>query len=42
LILTDAVPDAHVIKASSAAMFIWFSSLNGGNGAWVRVGPFGG
>jgi hypothetical protein len=42
LVLTDATPDGHVIKASSAAIFIWFSSLNGGNGAWVRVGPFGG
>jgi hypothetical protein len=42
LILTDATPDAHVIKASSAALFIWFTSLNSGAGAWVRVGPFGG
>lgn len=42
LVLTDATPDGHVIKASSAAIFIWFSSLNSGNGAWVRVGPFGG
>lgn len=42
LVLTDATPDAHVIKASSAAMFVWFTSLNGGSGAWVRVGPFGG
>jgi len=42
LVLTDATPDGHVIKAASAAIFIWFSSLNSGNGAWVRVGPFGG
>ncbi len=42
LVLTDATPDGHVIKAASAAIFVWFSSLNGGNGAWVRVGPFGG
>jgi len=42
LILTDATPDAHVIKASSGAIFAWFTSLNAGAGAWVRVGPFGG
>lgn len=42
LVLTDATPDAHVIKASSAAVFVWFASLNGGAGAWVRIGPFGG
>lgn len=42
LVLTDATPDANVIKAASASMFIWLQSLNGGNGAWVKFGPFGG
>jgi len=42
LVLTDATPDANVIKAASASMFIWLTSLNGGNGAWVKFGPFGG
>lgn len=42
LVLTDATPNAVVIKAASAAIFIWFTSLNSGNGAWVHVAPFGG
>jgi len=42
LVLVDASADATVIKAASAAIFIWFSSLNSGNGAWVHVGPFAG
>lgn len=42
LVLTDASSDANVILAASASMFIWLSSLNSGNGAWVKFGPFGG
>lgn len=42
LVLTDASSDAITILASSASMFIWLSSLNSGNGAWVKFGPFGG
>jgi hypothetical protein len=42
LVLTDATPDANVILPSSASMFIWLTSLNSGNGAWVKFGPFGG
>lgn len=42
LVLTDSTPDANVIKAASCAVFVWIQSLNGGNGAWVRQGPFGG
>lgn len=41
-VLTDASSDAITILASSASMFIWLSSLNSGNGAWVKFGPFGG
>ncbi len=41
-VLTDATPDAIVIKAASAAIFIWLASLNSGAGAWVHVGPFAG
>lgn len=41
-VLTDANSDAVTILASSASMFIWLSSLNSGNGAWVKFGPFGG
>lgn len=41
-VLTDATPTAVVIKAASARMFVWFSSLNGGNGAWVAIAPAAG
>jgi hypothetical protein len=39
LVLTNATPTAVVIAAAEAAIFIWFASLNGGNGAWVHVAP---
>lgn len=42
LVLTDATPDAIVIKAASLAIFVWRASLNGGNGAWVHGTAFGG
>jgi hypothetical protein len=32
----------QVIKCGTAKAFIWLSSLNGGNGAWVSLAPFGG
>lgn len=32
----------QVIKCATAKMFIWLSSLNSGNGAWVALEPFAG
>lgn len=34
--------NAEVIKCGTAKMFIWLSSLNSSNGAWVSCGPFAG
>lgn len=42
LVIVDASATAVVIKAASARLFIWFSSLNGGNGAWVPMAPAAG
>ncbi len=42
LVLVDASSDATVVKAASVAIFVWFTSLNSSNGAWVHVAPFAG